>query len=381
MSARRTLLAVALVGLSAVLAWGVLATGRQAPVPDNDGPAGERLERAPLDGDAFADLAVAMREAGHADAAAVLAMHRLAARRDPRDLRIRTWLADRHIAAGEYPQALAQLDVILRLSPDARKALPAAMAGWADDPAFADALVDTLAASPTWRREMIAALRQAVDRPGAGTVLAALRESGALREVEFNQWLESLIRAGKWGLAYSHWASSLDRAPGSALPMLYNGGFEQPPTNRGFDWRTGGTSGTYTEFDALPGASGQGARLVFLGRPVNGGDLEQVMHLPPGQWRLTFRARAVGLRSDQGLRWTLQCAGRSRPIATGERLDGTFEWKAFHLAFTVPAQGCEGQWLRLSNPAPRGSARMVSGELWVDDFSLGAAPMADQALH
>lgn len=80
---------------------------------------------------------------------------------------------------------------------------------------------------------------------------------------------------------------------------------------------------------------------------------------------------AEALRSGQGLAWEIVCSSRG-PRFPGEPINGTFERRVYTLRFDIPVTGCPGQWLRLRNPAPAGAARIVSGELWVDDVTLEA---------
>lgn len=368
MSPWRVAYAIALIAMVGFLGWRVIASELDRRAPPFEGTTAERLSRNPLDGDAFADLAVAMR--GSEDQAAVLEMHRIAARRDPRDLRIRAWLADYFLRAGNYPAAMEQLDVMLRLEPELRTDLTPMMAVWTDDLKFAKALAAQLSDEPVWYGTMLAALRKNITREGIGAVFQVLREAGALDDAQTGYWLDALLNAGKWDAAYKYWASGMPDVARGSLPLLYNGDFEQEPSQQGFDWRTGRRSGSFAEFEPVDRASGQAAHLVFSGRPVDLADLEHALVLPPGIHVIEMRQRAVALRSDQGLRWTVTCHDRSRPIGAGERLEGTFDWRRGSFVVTVPGSNCPGQWLRLENPAPRGSASSVSGELWVDDVTV-----------
>ena len=54
--------------------------------------------------------------------------------------------------------------------------------------------------------------------------------------------------------------------------------------------------------------------------------------------------------------------------STSDALSGDFDWRRFVFAFEVPSEACDGQWLRLDNPAPGGSAGIVTGDLWIDDL-------------
>jgi hypothetical protein len=371
MSVGRIAHGVLLAALAAFLGWRVIAAELQRRAPPFEGTAAERLSRAPLDGDAFSDLALAEREGR--DPVAMVPLHEIAARRDPRDLRVRAWLADQYMRAGDYPAAMAQIDVLLKLERQYREAVPPMMAIWAEDPAFARVLADKLRQDPPWSRTMMDVLQKEVRRPGASGVLAALRASGDMDEAETGRLLEALMRAGQWDVAYSQWEDAVTGPGGPALPLLYNGDFEQVPSAQGFDWRTPRRPGSYVEFQPADGAQGRAAHVVFLGRPVDYADLEHPLALPAGAYVLRFRARAIGLRTAQGLQWTVTCSGPPRALGSSEPLDGSFEWRDIAVPLTVPAEGCPGQWLRLANPAPRGSARIVSGEAWFDDMRIEVA--------
>ena len=126
--------------------------------------------------------------------------------------------------------------------------------------------------------------------------------------------------------------------------------------------------------DNKPGASGtQAAHFHFIGRPAGGGGLQQPLLLAPGDYQLSLRAKAEFLHSEGGLQWIVRCAGGPTVAELGP-LEGSFDWDTRRVAFTVPADRCPGQWLELRNPAVRGSAQVVSGDLWIDDIAIAPAP-------
>ena len=182
MSPARSLLAVALVAMVGILGYRVVAAGAGSETQDPSEDPVERLAAAPLDGAAFGELAIASQAGG--DAAATRKLHEIAVRRDPRNLHVRAWLADQHLRAGDYPEALEHLDVMLRLSQAARENLPPMMVQWADDPAFAEALVAELRTHPVWRRNMDAALRADIQRPAAGAIFAGLSRAAQGRRID-----------------------------------------------------------------------------------------------------------------------------------------------------------------------------------------------------
>ncbi|QDA55852.1 hypothetical protein [Thermomonas aquatica] len=112
------------------------------------------------------------------------------------------------------------------------------------------------------------------------------------------------------------------------------------------------------------------AYLHFLDRRVPNAGLEQPLLLSPGNYRLTLRMRAQGLRSELGLQWMVTCSGPGGVAGRTEPVDGSFGWRTFEADIAIPPTGCPGQWLRLVNPVPSGAAQRVMGELWVDDVKV-----------
>lgn len=394
----RAVLAIVLVAAGAVAGWRVLATAmadqfassdplRALQWDDRDPDvwfalgtrqlrAGDRVRASasarrllaidPVQGRGFVLLAEASPVG---DDMARERLYRIAARRAPRDVKVHAWLADAAAHAGRPAAMLAQVDAILRLSPRQQAGLLPLLAQMTANPAFADALVAQLRTDPPWRAAMLATLSGKAPPAVADHVFAQLRAHNALGPEETRDWLQSMLQQGRWSTAYSHW-SGIALASGQKLTAVYNGGFEQAPTDMGFDWRLATIPGVHTQIVATDGASGTAAAHVnFLGRPVPRADLEQPLLLAAGRYTMHFRARAGDLRSDQGLRWTLTCSNQAQPFAQGPALDGSFDWQTISMAIDVPVD-CPGQWLRLTNPAPGGSSQSVSGDAWFDDFRI-----------
>lgn len=328
----------------------------------------QALASAPLHGPAFSMLAEISARAGDPDA---LELASAAVRRNPRDLRARIRLAEAAVGSADFDAAMAQFDVILRLAPAQRAALLPQLLAWSAHPPFAEALARTIARGPAWRPAMLREMDRQVIEPPVRALYTKLREAGGLSRAETDRWLDALIRAGDWGAAYAHWASQAATGQGS-LPAVYNGGFETPPSGSGFDWRMKRVPGTATTVEPLGAGGGHAARIDFLGRQVRQAGLEQALLLPPGRFRVGMRVRAQGLRSDQGLEWRLECAGKGGIAGRSGRLQGDHGWREAMWEAVVPAEDCPGQWLRLHNPAPKGSASLVTGSLWVDDVAIAA---------
>ena len=124
------------------------------------------LAQEPLHGVAYRILAQVAEQEGDGDVAALYA---IAARRAPRDVATRAWLAQHHLTRGDFPAALDQVDRLLRLSPRRAASVHPALVQLAQDPGFADALAYALRRDPPWRAGLLAALRH----PRTGNPIAA----------------------------------------------------------------------------------------------------------------------------------------------------------------------------------------------------------------
>ncbi|MBB1472246.1 hypothetical protein H5368_04300 [Luteimonas sp. MC1782] len=328
------------------------------------------LAREPAQGRAFGILAAALGDEGSAQD--VQARYEIAARRAPRDLQVRGWLASQALESGDYATAIDHIDAMLSVSDRSHRELLPLLAQLSQDPGFAKALATHLAQHPRWRTAILNTAANSGLPDAADNLHGALRAQGRLAPDEVARWIDGMLKDGRWGNAYARWVSGLEDVP-ERLPVPWNGDFSRMPASSGFDWRLRRTNGVVFDRIALPGGA-HAARFAFLGRPVADVGLEHPLLLAPGRHVLTLRARTRALRSDQGLEWTLTCGdGRTR-IAQGARVREARDWGTLELAFEVPAsEGCEGQWLRLVNPAPRGVAQVLRGELHVTDVTIKPA--------
>lgn len=325
----------------------------------------------PLEGRGFRVLADVARQQGRSKEA--LALYKISERRSPRDLKTRARLLEHYLQAGEHAAAIAQMDVVIRIAPERKAKLLPLMAQLASEPEFAAKLAQALERRPEWRSEFLSHLLSARDPRAADSTLSSLRRAGGLTDAEFDEWIARLMQQGRWSEAYVRWVGTLDLREGK-LPLVYNGGFEKPVTGKGFDWRTTKVAGVSIEFVPDGIAPGNSAHASFRWRQVPKVNVEQPLLLAPGRYRFSSRVRASALQSDRGLQWAIVCEGQTVPLAASERLSGTFGWRNVPMDVTIPATGCDGQWLRMLNPAPTGFAQQVSGNLWFDDVGIKPSP-------
>ena len=300
-------------------------------------------------------------------------LHETASKLAPRDLPSHVWLERHYLATGKIDLALEQIDLMLRIEPETQPRQFAIMLAMAELPAAQSALARLLSRRPPWRAGFVSYLsREATDSRAVAPLVSKLRaQPGGLQDSELAEWIERLSRDHRWGEGYLVWVGSLTPAQQLQLDNVFNGGFEQEPSNNGFDWRFQHVSGASIERLPDGGANGNLAlRVSFEDRRIPFNHVQQLLALAPGRYRLAGRARAEGLRSERGLVWRVICASDGRQIASTDPLMGHSPWRKFETDFEVPAQNCGGQWLQLAVPARIPAEQRIGGRAWFDEVRI-----------
>lgn len=330
------------------------------------------LHADPLDGRPYRVLARLAAEAG--DEARAAELYGLAVRRAVRDRPAHGWLIDYHLRNGRPAEALAHLDTLLRLQPNLSGRFEPLLVALAGTPPAQPALVEVLQRRPPWRPAFLRLVAtRAPDVEAVTPVFDALRrgEGGLDPTRELGPWLDRLVREGRVGQAYLLWAASLPPERQRSLGNVFNGDFEHEPLPVGFDWRFGRVSGARISRMKVPGSGdgGMALRVAFEDRRVPFSHVRQLLALPPGDYRLSLRARADGLRSERGLVWEVTCLAGGRPLTATPPLRGHGDWQELEVDFTVP-EGCQGQWLVLKLPARIPAEQRIGGRAWFDDLRI-----------
>ncbi len=249
---------------------------------------------------------------------------------------------------------------------------------WAGSPETQSLLKPMLDHPPAWWDRFFAyAARKA---PQAETVLSLYhgrnRGGGLPSRGEQVAVLDRLWAEQLWVDAYMVWAEGLDESARRTQGPLNNGGFDQPMTGIGFDWRAQPVAGVTVETAQTYGTrGGRALHLVFDGRPAHYQHLVQALLLEPGRYRLQGRVRPDGLVSDGALRWMLGCGWSDpRPLARSDSFFGKDDWQPFSVSFEVPETDCDIQVLRLEHTDPRRGAMDRPGGIWFEDLAISQEP-------
>ncbi len=325
----------------------------------------------PAEGRAYAALGRLLETRGEAGQARQ-AME-TAARLSPQRSDVQMEVAAYWMRQGNLDRALAHWNTVLRHRPDLHAHIFPALLQLAGDPAHqADFLPLLKQPVPWWPAFFIHA---AASAPDANTVrvLFSLQQGGpnAPTPDMLRAYLARLQKEGAWLEAWFAWLNSLTRDQVGKLGYLYNGSFEAPISNLGFDWIVQKHPAVSLDTAATYETSGERAlRLSFRGLRVNYQNLYQYLMLPAGSFYLQGRVRPDNLQAVQGMQWALYCLGSNEPVAVTDRFRGSEQWTRFRTAFSIPPDGCPVQMLRLELA---GTIRLdfdASGTIWFDNIGI-----------
>ncbi len=188
-------------------------------------------------------------------------------------------------------------------------------------------------------------------------VFAVRAAAGTATDDERRYIIGRLQRDNRWAQAYQAWLNGLPLERRQRVAYVFNGDFEAPISNLGFDWTTPDQEAIDVDAQPTDGANGRNAlRIEFFSKRWSGIPIQQYLMLFPGKYRFEGRGRAEGLDTWLGVQWGLYCvsgAGRAeQQLARSDRYLRTTGWEDIQQEFNVP-KDCPAQVLRLelANPA------------------------------
>ncbi|MFW6028201.1 MAG: DnaJ domain-containing protein [bacterium] len=329
------------------------------------------LSANPLETRALMLLAFAAEAEGDERQAARLVS--LAGIRTLRDPASHLWLFGHRLREDDFSAALKHADVILRVHPRLKATLLPYLMAMTDIPAGQASMIEVLETGPPWRGWFMKAFsRQAADPSDPAPIYAAL-QSGPRppSSAELRPHLERLVESGRFEQALVVWMKSLAPDQTADLGYLYNGSFAHPITNLPFDWAIGRVRGAEIGIAASPMGDGKALRVQFGRARVPFRHVRKLMVLPPGSYELSGSAMAVDFSNERGLRWTIACAEAEREVLVSTaRITGTARTEIAK-PFSVPANGCRAQWLRLELAARIAPEQDVDGgSVWYDSLQI-----------
>lgn len=315
------------------------------------------------------------------------ALAKLAGARSWRTFPTQLWLFERAFRRGDFAEALPHADAMLRtnyLDAEFTRAIFPTLAAFTREPAAFAALREFLATGPPWRSWYLRNLAGGlIDRSRVDALYRALSASEYPPTAEeLAPYVQRLVQDRDYATARQAWRDSLPAAQRSEDALLYNGDFNVPLGGLPFNWTVVAVPGADVSIVADDDGKGHALRVQFSGARVPGWNVSELLLLPPGRYRLSGRVKAQDLRATRGLWWRLACADEPQDsLAQTQLVAADLPWTGFAADFTVSAQGCAAQWLRLEIPARVASETKLEGQLWYRNLRIGPVSAARPPGH
>ena len=248
--------------------------------------------------------------------------------------------------AERFPEALSEIDVVLRRSEELRPALMPELTKLIADPRGRAALATILARDPVWREAFFAAAGArklaTADARDLYERIRALKPKHDLL-LERQLILQTQAASGDYVGARQTWLSALPRQERAAHRFMFDGAFRGLRAPGPFGW-------TFRDVEAGRAEPTRDGQRPYLDVAYFGGQnatlAEQMLALSPGRHVLRLVARSPNGITSGKLYWRVTCLPGGTPIGALDLAQASAENRRFNAAFTVPA-GCPGQSLSL----------------------------------
>lgn len=308
------------------------------------------------------------------DAAAAERLMRGAARLSIREAVANYWLLEASLARDDAAAVITYSDIALRTRSQMTPFIVPVLARLAQSKSGNLLVKKLLASNPPWRRRFMELLpRSVTDARTPLDLMLFLKDTDTPPTLaDLRGYLDVLIAAKQYDLAYYTWLQFLPPEQLSSLGLLFNGSFSSATTELPFDWHIPRGSGVSIQIVSRTDRPDDTAlRLMFGTGRASFEPISQTIVLAPGTY--TFSGSYLGeLVAKRGLLWKVACVtDPSSPIGSSRPFNGkTPAWSEFRFALTVPPAGCPMQRLELLLDARSESERLVTGVAWFDDLKI-----------
>ena len=326
----------------------VLASSAQQPTlritEEMQRQAREGLERLPLAFEPFFVAARAAEQKGDLPRAITL-MEEVRRRRHSHPA-ARMQLMIYYVKAERFPEALSEIDFVLRRNEELRPALLPELIKLVAVPRGRAALATILAADPVWKKEFFTAAGNrklaTSDARDLYERIHKLKPRGDLM-LERQLILETQAASGDYAGARQTWLASLPQRERGSNRFMFDGAFRGLRAAAPFGW-------TFKDVDAGRAEPAKDGQRTYLDVSYFGGQkivlAEQMLALPPGRHSLRLVAQSPNGITSGKLFWRLTCLPGGNQIGGLDLSAAPAAPRRFNATFTIPS-GCPGQSLHL----------------------------------
>lgn len=298
---------------------------------------------------------------------------RIASQMAPRRLDVQQEVSAFWMRRGNVAQALEHMNVVLTFGDSLRSMLFPDLLQLAENQVTRAAYVPLLRQPIPWWPQFFGYAAANAVRVETLRALFEMQSDGPNTATAdgLRAYLKRLQREGYWTESYFVWLNGLRKDQLNNIGNLFNGSFEEPLSNIGFDWMVEPAGQILAETASTYGTTGSKAlRVTFRGPRVQYQHLGQHLLLDPGAYTLYGRGRPESLETAKGVQWSIYCLGQAEPLASSERFIGTDQWRRFSVQFEVPANDCPVQLARLELAGRTVLDFEAKGVVWFDDLSI-----------
>ncbi|MGA9583174.1 MAG: hypothetical protein WBR13_14530 [Allosphingosinicella sp.] len=251
-----------------------------------------------------------------------------------------------YIRAERFPEALSEIDFVLRRNAELRAGLLPELTKLVGDPRGRAALATILARDPTWKEDFFAAAGKrklaTSDARDLFERIRKLKPNGDLM-LERQLILETQASSGDYVGARQTWLAALPEREREANRIMFDGEFRGLRAPGPFGW-------TFHDVEAGRAEPAKDGQRTYLDVAYFGGRglilAQQVLALPTGRHTLSVIARSPNGITSGRIFWRLTCLPGGNQIGLLDMGRAGADNRRFSTDFNIPA-GCPGQSLSL----------------------------------
>lgn len=197
-----------------------------------------------------------------------------------------------------------------------------------------------------------------------------MKQKGSISKPTTFSYIDYLIRRGESSKALAIWRGLFHKRDDQHL--VWNGGFEEKPIGRGFDWRVRKVEEVKIDFDSKKFFAGKRSlRLTFSGEHnVNFAHISQVVPVDPdSHYLLTSFIATDEITTRNGVSWEVYCYPKGNMRKSTDPITGTNGWRKIGLNFHTPSD-CNSVVIRIRRFKSNKLDRYISGTAWIDEVKL-----------
>lgn len=198
-----------------------------------------------------------------------------------------------------------------------------------------------------------------------------------LERPDYLTYCNFLMQAGYIGDARTEWGQfakkfHLEKGDEAPANLIWNGEFEVPVQNGGFDWRIGKAPGVRIFLDTDIRKTGYNSLSVGFNGKTNP-DIyvaRQIVPVQPGQrYRVEMHIRTERLTTTNGVLLEASAFKCGPLVVRTEAVTGTTLWRDLELEFDAP-QNCKAVQIGIKRDQSTKFDNKISGNVWIDSVSM-----------